>query len=29
MNEPTKVDPLPAAYPRDKAEIEFWFVLKR
>jgi TonB family protein len=24
-----KVDPLPAAYPRDKAEIEFWFELKR
>jgi len=27
--EVAKVDPLPAAYPRDKAEIEFWFVLKR
>jgi TonB family protein len=24
-----KVEPLPAAYPRDKAEIEFWFELKR
>jgi outer membrane biosynthesis protein TonB len=24
-----KVDPLPAAYDRDKAEIEYWFVLKR
>jgi TonB family protein len=24
-----KVDPLPAAYDRDKAEIEFWFELKR
>ncbi len=24
-----KVEPLPAAYERDKAEIEFWFELKR
>jgi outer membrane biosynthesis protein TonB len=24
-----KVDPLPADYGRDKAEIEYWFVLKR
>ena len=24
-----KVGPLPAAYERDKAEIEFWFELKR
>ena len=24
-----KVGPLPAEYPRDRAEIEFWFELKR
>lgn len=24
-----KVDPLPAGYDRDKADIEFWFELKR
>jgi TonB family protein len=27
--EVARVDPLPAGYERDKAEIEFWFVLKR
>ena len=24
-----KFDPLPAAYERDRADIEFWFELKR
>jgi hypothetical protein len=24
-----RVDPLPAGYDRDRAEIEYWFVLKR
>ena len=29
LYEVAKVDPLPAGYDRDKAEIEFWFELKR